>query len=106
MNYRNQRILNVPKHGDVPCCYCGIMDGTIVAAHSNQGRHGKGFGIKAHDCFVAFLCNSCHTFVDQGKADQDIKQSVWQAAHVKSLPWLWHALDAKGMELLKAVGDE
>lgn len=103
--YRNQRILDMPRHGDVPCCYCGRLDGTVVAAHSNQGRHGKGLGLKAHDCFVAFLCHACHLFVDQGKADQDIRSSVWQAAHVRSLPYLWPALDQQGIELLRAVGE-
>lgn len=36
---------------------------TVVAAHSDQGKHGKGLGIKAHDCFVAFICHNCHAML-------------------------------------------
>lgn len=49
------------------CVNCGVEDGTTVWAHSNQYEHGKGAGIKAHDCMGAFLCMRCHTELDQGK---------------------------------------
>ena len=49
-----------------PCSNCGAEDGTTVWAHSNNGRHGKGKSIKAHDCFGADLCFRCHAWLDQG----------------------------------------
>ena len=42
---------------------------TVVAAHSDQGKHEKGLGIKAHDCFVAFICHNCHAMLPAMKRD-------------------------------------
>ena len=42
---------------------------TVVAAHSDQGKHGKGLNIKAHDCFVAFICHNCHAMLPAMKRD-------------------------------------
>ena len=84
MNYRNRKLLNL-ANGQA-CQHCGIQDGTVVAAHSNQSRHGKGTGIKANDCFVAWLCNRCHVELDQGKAlSRSQKADLWQLAHEKTL---------------------
>ena len=44
--YRNKRLLEIVRQ--LPCQICEIEDGTIVAAHSNQLRDGKGRGLKAH----------------------------------------------------------
>lgn len=63
-NYRNVKALRAAQ-GE-PCRHCFIQNGTIVAAHSNLGEHGKGMGIKAHDCFIAFLCHECHKNYDSG----------------------------------------
>jgi hypothetical protein len=65
---------------------CGADDNTIVAAHSNQSRHGKGMSIKAHDCFIAFLCNRCHYEIDQGsKLSKEERIDLWQRAHEATL---------------------
>jgi uncharacterized CHY-type Zn-finger protein len=32
--------------------------------------HGKGVGIKAHDCYIAFLCSRCHSDYDSHKMPQ------------------------------------
>lgn len=64
-NYRNLRALKA-ANGQY-CHHCFINDSTIVAAHSNQQKHGKGMGIKAHDCFIAYLCHECHQSYDSGK---------------------------------------
>lgn len=39
------------------------MDGTVVAAHSNEG---KGMGIKSPDHTIMFLCHRCHSEYDSG----------------------------------------
>lgn len=65
MNYRNRKLLDMAEG---QCCVmCGAQDGTVVAAHSNLSEHGKGMGIKAHDCMVAWLCYRCHAEYDQGR---------------------------------------
>jgi hypothetical protein len=63
--YRNKKLLEYARK--LPCQHCGIDDGTIVAAHSNQLKDGKGRGLKASDYRIASLCYTCHTEIDQGK---------------------------------------
>lgn len=88
MNYRNRKLLDAAR--DQPCMHCGIQDGTTVAAHSNQSRHGKGMSIKAHDCFIAFLCGGCHYKIDQSsKLSKVERQQMWQDAFEKTLLHLW-----------------
>lgn len=60
---------------------CGMADGTVVAAHSNQSIHGKGRGVKASDQFVAALCFRCHSELDQGKGSREAKVQMWDEAH-------------------------
>jgi transposase-like protein len=56
--YRNKKLTESAKYE--ACVSCGADDRTIVWAHSNSQRHGKGMGIKAHDLFGAYLCQKCH----------------------------------------------
>lgn len=82
--YRNKKLLEYAR--EVPCQSCGVDDGTIVAAHSNQLRDGKGRGIKAHDYRIAYLCHSCHFSIDQGKdLTREEKVDLWEQAHRKSI---------------------
>lgn len=71
---------------EIPCQHCGIADGTVVAAHSNSLKHGKGRSIKASDQYVASLCHRCHGDIDQGsyltKAE---RASIWTAAHQRTV---------------------
>jgi len=60
--YRNAKLKASAKHES--CVSCGANEGTIVWAHSNSQRHGKGMGIKAHDLFGAYLCHNCHSLYD------------------------------------------
>jgi hypothetical protein len=64
MNYRNKKLTKSAKHES--CVSCGANDSTIVWAHSNSQKHGKGMGMKAHDLFGAYLCHKCHTNYDSG----------------------------------------
>lgn len=69
----------------LPCQHCGVEDGTVVAAHSNLGIHGKGRGIKASDEFIAALCFTCHANLDQGAISKQDKSQMWHNAHVKTI---------------------
>lgn len=83
-NYRNKRLLEAVRQ--LPCQICGRQDGTVVAAHSNQQRHGKGMGIKAHDYRVAALCHHCHMEVDQGKSmTKEQRADLWNEAHFDTI---------------------
>lgn len=44
---------------------CNGRTDTTVWAHSNQDRHGKGKGLKSHDCFGAWSCSACHDWLDR-----------------------------------------
>jgi hypothetical protein len=86
--YRNNKLLEVLRQS--PCQHCGRQDGTIVAAHSNQLRDGKGRGIKAHDHRTAALCYWCHMELDQGKnLSKTEREELWENAHRKTIGWLF-----------------
>jgi hypothetical protein len=86
--YRNEKLLKSVR--ELPCQICGIEDGTIVAAHSNQLRHGKGRSIKAHDWAIAALCYNCHAEIDQGsKLNKSERIENWQSAWEKTIAELF-----------------
>lgn len=70
----------------LPCQSCGAISQTVVAAHSNQSKHGKGRSIKASDVFVAALCHYCHSEIDQGRDLSEAERvEKWELAHVRTL---------------------
>jgi hypothetical protein len=82
--YRNRKLLDATRL--LPCMHCGKQDGTVVGAHSNQLRDGKGRGLKAHDYRVASLCFSCHAELDQGsKLSKSERIEMWEEAHRKTI---------------------
>jgi cytochrome c553 len=88
MNYRDARLLRAVR--EAPCMICGAQDGTVVAAHSNQLRDGKGRSIKAHDYRIAALCFRCHGEIDQGaKMTKEERVEAWEDAHRKTIGWLF-----------------
>ena len=88
MNYRNLKLLKLAK--DAPCMNCGIMDDTIVAAHSNQLRDDKGVGIKSHDYRIAYLCSMCHARIDNGKElSREERIELWENAHRRTIGYLF-----------------
>jgi hypothetical protein len=90
MNYRNKKLLESVR--EAPECFiCGTSnDGTVVAAHSNQQRDGKGVGIKAHDYRIAAVCYRCHAELDQGKNwGKQERRDLWEEAHRNTVGWLF-----------------
>jgi hypothetical protein len=86
--YRNQKLLEAVRES--PCQHCGKSDGTVVAAHSNQSRDGKGRSLKAHDYRIAALCFTCHAELDQGRAmSREERLNMWEAAHRATVGWLF-----------------
>lgn len=71
--YRNRALLDLAAKLET-CAHCGRWtgEGCLAPAHSNLGEHGKGKGLKAHDCFWAALCDRCHKWFDnQGGLGKD-----------------------------------
>jgi len=88
MIYRNKTLIEIVR--DIPCQHCEISDGTVVAAHSNQLRDGKGRGIKSHDYRIAALCYACHMELDQGKnLSKQERVEMWEEAHRKTIGLLF-----------------
>lgn len=86
--YRNQKLLELVRQ--FPCQNCGAQDGTVVAAHSNQLRDGKGRGIKAHDYRIAALCFKCHFELDQGRdLSRQERLNMWEEAHRSTMGLLF-----------------
>ena len=57
---------------------------TVVPAHSNQIRHGKGMGMKALDVYTVPACSACHAELDQGmRFTKEEKFALWDAAYEK-----------------------
>ena len=82
--YRNKNLLEAARL--LPCQHCDRQDGTVVAAHSNQLRDGKGRGLKSHDYRIAALCYKCHMELDQGsKLDKAQRVDMWEDAHRKTI---------------------
>lgn len=68
-------------------CSRVFNDGSIVAAHSNQLRDGKGKGIKANDYMVAYLCYRCHVDIDERRVDDP--NGSWDYAWRNTIKWLF-----------------
>lgn len=90
MNYRNRKLLDTAR--GMSCMGCGREDDTIVPAHANGAEFGKGAGIKAHDCFFAWLCHTCHTRLDHGKdMNREEKRDFFIRAMHKTWLQLWQS---------------
>jgi hypothetical protein len=90
-NYRSPKLLKYAQEA-TECMHCGkYNDGSVVAAHSNQLRDGKGKSLKAHDFRIAYLCGQCHHELDQGKDMSKAERvEMWEEAHRKTIEWLFY----------------
>lgn len=84
--YRNKKILKAVR--DFDCQLCGKYGrGETVPAHANWSQYGKGMGVKAHDCYVAAVCNDCHNLIDgrRGCLSDTDKHEAWRRAWIKTI---------------------
>src|SRR5690242_10965213 len=94
MTYRNPALLNLARLAPRCMCCDRPNDGTVVAAHSNQARDGKGLGLKASDAAVALACATCHAFIDQGVSPSGgvhplgTREALWEKGHRATMRWL------------------
>lgn len=80
---RSRQLLNAIKTLD--CQHCGAR-GPSDPAHSNQGAHGKGKGVKASDVYAAALCRADHNAIDQGsKLTHEERVTLWTNAWRKTV---------------------
>jgi hypothetical protein len=94
-NVRDRALLDL-AYADFQCHLTieGVCEGeyaTCEPCHSNQSKHGKGGGMKAHDCFYVPGCRSCHVAFDQGcKLTLEERRELWDAAYWEFLPKLFN----------------
>ena len=72
---------------------CNYDPTTVVMAHSNKSRHGKGLGIKAHDIFCALACSNCHSVIDGHTRTEYTKAEIdefWQRGFERTLLWAFN----------------
>ena len=74
------------------------MDQTVVAAHSNLQEHGRGHAHPSHDCYHAWLCWRCHSWLDHGagadptgvyQATKQDKGEMFRRAMDRTIRYLW-----------------
>lgn len=87
---RRPRLLALAR--SMPCLLqvlgiCNRDPATTVACHSNWGEHGKAGARKADDCYSAWGCAACHTWLDQGDAAAESKRPVFDAAMLRQVEW-------------------
>lgn len=97
-HHQNRRLLDLAR--GMPCLMrvpgvCNRDPATTVAAHSNQGIHGKAGARKADDHWSCWACSSCHTWLDQGPATRAAKTAAFMRGHLDQvLQWRWIAGEA------------
>lgn len=71
------------------CMACGKKnDGTLVLAHSNELRLGRGSHFKTPDYFGAIVCYECHTDIDSNrKMSREERRDIQRKAHSNTLTW-------------------
>lgn len=77
--YRNRKLLDC-AHAIEHCTNCGAyqVEG-CEPAHSNLEEHGKGKGLKGHDCFWAALCHACHAWLDNSGGLGTDPTRIWKS---------------------------
>lgn len=92
--FRSPALLALAKGAPCLIAVPGVCRGnfeTVVACHSNWLEHGKGVGLKAHDCFIAFGCQECHNAID--KRTQQLepvdRRYYWQRGFERTVLYLF-----------------
>ncbi len=86
--YRDRNLLDLAQGQSCLFRIPGICTGggdDTVAAHSNEGAHGKGGAQKAHDFMSAWACYACHTAYDQGAFNYVVKTQWFATAMGRQL---------------------
>lgn len=86
-HYRNPKLTAFARGRDctMHSPWCNGNPETSVWCHSNELRHGKGKGVKAHDLFGFIGCSGCNSWYDDGPAPREEKQEAFWRAWEASL---------------------
>jgi len=93
MMFRSPSLLKLANGAPCLIQIPGICNGrNVVACHANWSEYGKGVGLKAHDCYIAFGCEACHLAVDNLRMQQlekEDRRHYWQRGFERTLLWLF-----------------
>jgi hypothetical protein len=80
---------------NAPYCFScwKANDGTLVLAHSNSLRLGRGSHFKSPDYYGAIVCFECHAQIDGAMPNitKEEKRDKHQQAHEATVSWWWEA---------------
>jgi len=92
--FRSPALLKLARGAPCLIAIPGICRGnkeTVVACHGNWPELGKGVGLKAHDCFIAFGCQECHNAIDRRaqQLEPEDRRYYWQRGFERTVLWLF-----------------
>ncbi len=100
--FRSEKLTRLAN--GAPCMNCTSQNGTTVSAHANEQSLDKGGHNKVHDCFIAFLCFACHSWLDQGggkdptgvyEGTRGDKALMWNNAYRNTMLYLFQTRKVK-----------
>lgn len=97
VNYRSKALTNSAR-GEA-CVYCGWAGDGVVWAHSNEGEHGKGMSIKAHDLLGLYLCGPCHAQYDRSGMSREEKRAMFRECYPRTMVRVAEKLAAGELKL-------
>ena len=94
MTFRSPALLKLAKGAPCLIAIPGICRGnneTVVACHGDWQDLGKGVGLKAHDCYIAFGCQDCHSAVDwrTQRLEKADRRYYWQRGFERTILYLF-----------------
>lgn len=92
MIYRNRKLLDIAHEAPCMLQIHGVCTGDRhprVPAHSDQLRHGRGVGLRSHDCFAVAGCVQCHAAFTRANLGKVIYNEVWAGAFERYVLWCW-----------------
>lgn len=78
---------------EAPCCLqlgvkgCGANPS--VPCHSDMLAHGRGAGMKSHDCLAIPGCPACHEAFTRKRLGKDGYLVAWANGMARFLVWAW-----------------
>lgn len=91
MMHRNRQLLDLAH--EAPCMLLlgakGCGANKSVPCHSDMLEHGRGAGLKSHDCLAVPGCPPCHAVFTREHLGRAGYAEAWAKAIARYLLWLW-----------------
>lgn len=88
---RSRSLLDVAH--EAPCMLLlgvkGCGNHPSVPCHSDMLAHGRGAGMKSHDCLAVPGCPACHAAFTRKRLGKEGYLTAWANAMARYLVWAW-----------------